>query len=99
VRAYVSYVRFYTKHTMTSIFRMSEFDFVGFGLAYGLLRLPSMPELKSAHNIPEKGWLVEDIDASHQSCLVRYIVLILRVDGHVQIQGSSERTRPSGRAE
>ncbi|KAK9484135.1 P-loop containing nucleoside triphosphate hydrolase protein [Lipomyces starkeyi] len=62
VKAYVSYVRFYTKHTMTSIFRMSEFDFVGFGLAYGLLRLPSMPELKSAHNIPEKGWLVEDID-------------------------------------
>ncbi|KAK9235812.1 P-loop containing nucleoside triphosphate hydrolase protein [Lipomyces kononenkoae] len=62
VKAYVSYVRFYTKHTMTSIFRMSEFDFVGFGRAYGLLRLPSMPELKSAQGIPENGWLVEDID-------------------------------------
>ncbi|KAK9244657.1 P-loop containing nucleoside triphosphate hydrolase protein [Lipomyces tetrasporus] len=62
VKAYVSYVRFYTKHTMTSIFRMNEFDFVGFGRAYGLLRLPSMPELKSAQNIPENGWLTKDID-------------------------------------
>lgn len=64
IRAYVSYVRFYTKHTMTSIFRMSEFDFVGNARAYGLLRLPSMPELKTARDIPDGGWLEAGFDVS-----------------------------------
>ncbi|KAK7206542.1 ATP-dependent rRNA helicase SPB4 [Myxozyma melibiosi] len=64
VKAYVSYVRFYTKHTMTSIFRMSEFDFLGYARAYGLLRLPSMPELKTLEGLPEGGWLEKDFDMS-----------------------------------
>ncbi|KAK9449103.1 P-loop containing nucleoside triphosphate hydrolase protein [Limtongia smithiae] len=46
--AYVSYIRFYTKHTMTSIFRLSDFNFVGYARAFGLVRMPRMPEIKQA---------------------------------------------------
>lgn len=64
VRAYVSYIRFYSKHTATSIFRLQSFSFVENARAYGLLRLPGMPELKLIPNdeIPENGWLGEIVD-------------------------------------
>ncbi|KAK9456746.1 P-loop containing nucleoside triphosphate hydrolase protein [Dipodascopsis uninucleata] len=61
-RAYVSMVRFYTKHTMTSIFRITDFDFLGYAKAYGLIRLPSMPELRRIPNMPKSGWLVDGFD-------------------------------------
>lgn len=46
MKAFVSYVRFYSKHQAAYIFRIQDLDLAGAAAAHGLLRLPSMPELK-----------------------------------------------------
>jgi ATP-dependent RNA helicase DDX55/SPB4 len=45
-KGFVSWVRAYSKHQASSIFRVSELDWQDLGNAWGLLKLPSMPELK-----------------------------------------------------
>jgi ATP-dependent RNA helicase DDX55/SPB4 len=45
-RGFVSWVRAYSKHTASSIFRIPDLDWTEHGNAWGLLKLPSMPELK-----------------------------------------------------
>ncbi|KAL8725502.1 MAG: hypothetical protein Q9181_006396 [Wetmoreana brouardii] len=45
-RAFVSWVKAYSKHQASSIFRVSDLDWEDLGHAWGLLRLPKMPELK-----------------------------------------------------
>lgn len=45
-RGFVSWVRAYSKHTASSIFRVADLDWTEIGTAWGLLKLPSMPELK-----------------------------------------------------
>ncbi|KAF2465572.1 ATP-dependent rRNA helicase SPB4 [Lindgomyces ingoldianus] len=45
-RGFVSWVRAYSKHAASSIFRISDLDWADLGHAWGLLKLPSMPELK-----------------------------------------------------
>ncbi len=45
-RGFVSWVRAYSKNTASSIFRVSDLDWTDLGHAWGLLKLPSMPELK-----------------------------------------------------
>ncbi|KAI2602295.1 ATP-dependent rRNA helicase spb4 [Hypoxylon sp. NC1633] len=45
-KAFVSWVRSYGKHTASSIFRVADLDWADLGLAWGLLRLPKMPELR-----------------------------------------------------
>lgn len=45
-RAFVSWVRSYSKHTASSIFRIADLDWTELGNAWGLVRLPKMPELK-----------------------------------------------------
>lgn len=45
-RGFVSWVRAYSKHTASSIFRVVDLDWTSLGHAWGLLKLPSMPELK-----------------------------------------------------
>jgi ATP-dependent RNA helicase DDX55/SPB4 len=47
-RAFVSWVRSYSKHQASSIFRVSDLDWVALGHAWGLLKLPRMPELRSS---------------------------------------------------
>ncbi|KAL4779869.1 P-loop containing nucleoside triphosphate hydrolase protein [Aspergillus varians] len=46
-KAFVSWLRSYTKHQASSIFRVEDLDWEGLGKAWGLLRLPKMPELRS----------------------------------------------------
>ncbi|KAI1382802.1 ATP-dependent rRNA helicase spb4 [Hypoxylon trugodes] len=46
-RAFVSWVRSYSKHAASSIFRVADLDWTDLGQAWGLLRLPKMPELKN----------------------------------------------------
>lgn len=66
VRSYVGYIRYYSKHTALSIFRLSELDYVGTARMYGLIRLPRMPEMRYiADDVLEKypdGWLGPKID-------------------------------------
>ncbi|OCF57959.1 ATP-dependent rRNA helicase SPB4 [Kwoniella mangroviensis CBS 10435] len=45
-KAFVSSLRAYTKHEASFIFRLKDIDFHGLAIAYGLLRLPAMPEIK-----------------------------------------------------
>jgi ATP-dependent RNA helicase DDX55/SPB4 len=45
-RAFVSWVRAYSKHQTSSIFRVGKLDWEALGNAWALLRLPRMPELK-----------------------------------------------------
>ncbi|KKZ60672.1 hypothetical protein EMCG_04656 [[Emmonsia] crescens] len=45
-RAFVSWLRSYSKHQASSIFRVADLDWEELGRAWGLLRLPKMPELK-----------------------------------------------------
>ncbi|RYP21552.1 hypothetical protein DL765_002188 [Monosporascus sp. GIB2] len=46
-KAFVSWVRSYSKHIASSIFSVKDLDWVDLGHAWGLLRLPKMPETKS----------------------------------------------------
>lgn len=45
-KAFVSAVRAYSKHEAAYIFRLRELDVFGMGTAFGLLRLPRMPEIR-----------------------------------------------------
>ncbi|KAF5370137.1 hypothetical protein D9758_001025 [Tetrapyrgos nigripes] len=58
-KAYVSFVRAYTKHEAQYIFRLKDLDFVGVAKSFGLLRLPKMPELKGGDT---EGWADADVD-------------------------------------
>ncbi|KAI0593798.1 DEAD/DEAH box helicase [Biscogniauxia sp. FL1348] len=46
-RAFPSWVRSYSKHTASSIFRVADLDWDSLGRAWGLLRLPRMPEARA----------------------------------------------------
>jgi ATP-dependent RNA helicase DDX55/SPB4 len=46
-KAFVSWLRSYSKHQASSIFRVEDLDWEALGKAWGLLRLPLMPELRS----------------------------------------------------
>ncbi|KDR83717.1 hypothetical protein GALMADRAFT_86191 [Galerina marginata CBS 339.88] len=58
VKAFVSFVRAYTKHEASYIFRLKDLDLVGVAKSFGLLRLPKMPELK---NVDRSSWQDTDI--------------------------------------
>jgi ATP-dependent RNA helicase DDX55/SPB4 len=45
-RGFVSWVRAYSKHTASSIFRTADLDWKELGDGWGLLTLPAMPEVK-----------------------------------------------------
>lgn len=58
-RAFVSWVRSYGNHQAASIFRVADLDWADLGNAWGLLRLPRMPEAKSWEGDRSLG---QDID-------------------------------------
>ncbi|KAH3681329.1 hypothetical protein WICPIJ_007682 [Wickerhamomyces pijperi] len=54
VHAFVSFVRYYTKHSVNSIFRVGNIDWSSLAKFYGVTRLPSMPEInKKDSNVSE----------------------------------------------
>lgn len=58
-KAFVSWVRSYSKHHTSSIFRVSDLDWEALGQAWGLLRLPKMPELKTFKGDKSLGVVVD----------------------------------------
>lgn len=64
IKSYVGFMKYYSKHLASSIFRLSNLDYLGLARMYGLLRLPKMPETRfiSSEIMPEDGWLGEVID-------------------------------------
>lgn len=47
IKAFVSYIRFYQEHQAKFIFNLKELDIPSLARTFGLLRLPSMPELRN----------------------------------------------------
>ncbi|KAI1006869.1 ATP-dependent rRNA helicase [Podosphaera aphanis] len=46
-RAFVSWVKAYSKHQASSIFRVTDLEWSEMGNSWGLIKLPKMPELKN----------------------------------------------------
>lgn len=64
VKSYVAFIRYYSNHSASSIFRLQSFDYVGVAKMYGLFRLPRMPEITRYLQDADKvtfgdGWLVD----------------------------------------
>ncbi|KAG6378532.1 DEAD-domain-containing protein [Boletus reticuloceps] len=59
VKSFVSFVRAYSKHEASYIFRIKDLDLVGVAKSFGLLRLPRMPELK---DVDKMGWEDASLD-------------------------------------
>ncbi|KIV79045.1 hypothetical protein PV11_06635 [Exophiala sideris] len=59
-KAFVSWVRSYSKHQASSIFRVADIDWADHASAWGLLKMPKMPELKtwdrSTYKAPTVDW-------------------------------------------
>ncbi|KAG0681227.1 ATP-dependent rRNA helicase spb4 [Pichia californica] len=62
VRCYVGYVMYYSKHVASSIFRLSELDYLKLAKLHGLVRFPKMPENKYIKEFPKDGWFDDSID-------------------------------------
>ncbi|KAH7040014.1 putative DEAD/DEAH box helicase [Microdochium trichocladiopsis] len=61
-KAFVSWLRSYSKHTASSIFRVADLDWTRLGHGWGLLKLPKMPELKRHGFAGDKFLGVNDVD-------------------------------------
>ena len=59
-KAFVSFVRSYSKHEASYIFKLSELDLRSLARSFGLLRLPKMPEL--AQSADTGGWTDVELD-------------------------------------
>lgn len=59
MKAFVSFVRAYSKHEASYIFRVKDLDLIGVAKSFGLLRLPRMPELKDRD---KSGWEDAEVD-------------------------------------
>ncbi|KAG8763325.1 ATP-dependent rRNA helicase spb4 [Ceratobasidium sp. 423] len=57
MKAFVSFVQAYSKHEASYIFRIKDLDLIGIAKAFGLIRLPKMPELTS-----REGWTDLEVD-------------------------------------
>ncbi|KAK7305921.1 hypothetical protein VNO77_43834 [Canavalia gladiata] len=55
VKAFVSYIRAYKEHHCSYIFRWKELEIGKLAMGYGLLQLPSMPEVKH-HSLSTDGF-------------------------------------------
>lgn len=59
-KAFVSWVRSYSKHQASSIFRLTDIDWNDHAAAWALLKMPKMPELrnwdKNTYTAPEVNW-------------------------------------------
>ncbi|XP_031247810.1 DEAD-box ATP-dependent RNA helicase 18-like [Pistacia vera] len=72
LRAFVSYIRAYKEHQCSYIFRWKELEIGKLAMGYGLLQLPSMPEVKN-HSLSTKGFTpVEDINLEDIKYMDKY---------------------------
>ncbi|CAK7325924.1 unnamed protein product [Dovyalis caffra] len=62
LRAFVSYIRAYKEHHCSYIFRWKELEVGKLGMGYGLLQLPSMPEVKHNSLSTEGFTPVDDVN-------------------------------------
>lgn len=49
IKAFVSYIRAYTKHECNALLRLKDLNLAKIATSYGLIQLPKMPELKNVN--------------------------------------------------
>ncbi|KAF5333397.1 hypothetical protein D9611_002617 [Ephemerocybe angulata] len=59
VKAFVSFIKSYSKHEASYVFRIKDLDLVGTAKSFGLLRLPGMFEMK---DVNKDGWADGEVD-------------------------------------
>lgn len=69
IKAFVSYIRFYQEHQAKFIFRLKELDIPSLARTFGLLRLPSMPELRNTFTAAQLSGFVS---TSHDPDTISY---------------------------
>jgi ATP-dependent RNA helicase DDX55/SPB4 len=65
-RAFVSWVKAYSKHQASSIFRVADLDWTELGNAWGLVRLPKMPELKKWEGDKTLGLKIDMVEYAYK---------------------------------
>jgi ATP-dependent RNA helicase DDX55/SPB4 len=65
-RAFVSWLRSYSKHQAGSIFRVADLDWEALGHAWGLLKLPKMPELRNFKGDKSLGLTIDWANYAYQ---------------------------------
>ncbi|KAL6627379.1 hypothetical protein ACP70R_031105 [Stipagrostis hirtigluma subsp. patula] len=64
LRAFVSFIRAYKEHHCSYIFRWKELEIGKLAMEYGLLQVPSMPEVKH-HSLSLEGFIpIDDLDVT-----------------------------------
>lgn len=77
MKAFVSFIRAYSKHEASYIFRLKSLDLSGVAESYGLLRLPRMPELKG---IEKSSWHDANVEVSHTVQRFVFLNSLMEVD-------------------
>lgn len=75
--AFVSFVRAYSKHEASYIFRVKDLDLIGVAKSFGLLRLPHMPELR---DMPRGDWEEAAVDVSPYFYLYVFQLKVILVE-------------------
>lgn len=96
-KAFVSFVRSYSKHELSFIFNIKDYDLVGLAKAFALLKLPKMPELKAADKME---WLDADLDVcAVQLALLTELKILLQWDTYAYADAPREKQRQKEEAE
>ena len=69
IKAFVSYIRFYQEHQAKFIFRLKDLNIPSLARTFGLLRLPSMPELRNSFT---PGQLEGFVKTPHEADAIAY---------------------------
>ena len=69
IKAFVSYIRFYQEHQAKFIFKLKDLCIPSLARTFGLLRLPSMPELRATFTAKQ---LESFISTPHDADLIAY---------------------------
>lgn len=95
----MSFVRAYSKHEASYIFRVKDLDLVGVAKSFGLLRLPRMPELT---DVSRNGWEDADVDVSslcHPPCVVLLMACCPQWSAYAYAEKAREAKRLAAAAE
>lgn len=69
IKAFVSYIRFYQEHQAKFIFQLKSLNIPSLARTFGLLRLPSMPELRNSFTLVQ---LQEFLATPHDPDVIEY---------------------------
>lgn len=95
VKAFVAFVRSYSKHEASYIFKLKDLDLIGVAQSYALLRLPKMPELKG---LDTSSWTDADVDVRVQRASLGLVANAVhhRTVGDVRLCRQSEGEAKAG---